>query len=159
MNDAPRKWLELTVCIAIVFAAALAASLAMGLSDRSWYESLHKPTWNPPDWLFGPVWSILYLLMVVSAWLIWRERPRPQCRRAIAVFVVQLLLNAVWTSLFFALQSPLAAMADISLLWLAILATIGFFLRIRPLAAVLLLPYLLWVSFAWMLNLAIWRLN
>ena len=159
MNSAPRKWLELAVWIAIVFAAALAGSLAMNLSDPSWYASLHKPAWNPPAWLFGPVWSILYLLMAVSAWLVWRQRGRPQCRPAITIFAVQLLLNAAWTSLFFALQSPAAAMADISLLWLAILATIGAFLRIRPLAALLLLPYLLWVSFACMLNLAIWRLN
>jgi len=159
MGYAMRKWLELAVCIAAVFAAALAGSLAMRLANGAWYDNLNKPSWTPPDWLFGPVWSVLYLLMGVSVWLVWGSKSAPGRGGAIAIFTVQLLLNAVWTGLFFLLQSPLAGLVDISLLWVAILAAITAFSRIRPLAATLLLPYLLWVGFAWTLNLVIWRMN
>jgi tryptophan-rich sensory protein len=159
MKDAYRKWLELAVCVAAVFAAAAAGSLGMRLADPTWYDDLTKPPWTPPDGLFGPVWSILYLLMAISVWLVWRARPLSGRAWPVAIFIAQLILNAVWTWLFFKLENPRAALADISLLWLAILATITAFSRIRPLAATLLLPYLLWVSFAWTLNLTIWRMN
>jgi len=131
----------------------------MRLGAEDWYASLNKPAWTPPDRVFGPVWSVLYLLMAISLWLVWQAGPPSGRGWPITIFAAQLLLNAAWTSLFFVLQSPLAAFVDISLLWIAIVATVAAFGRVKPLAATLLMPYLLWVSLAWTLNLAIWRMN
>lgn len=124
-----------------------------------WYAELVKPSWTPPDAVFGPVWSLLYLLMGIAAWLVWREAGFAAARVALGLFVFQLVLNALWSYLFFGLHRPDLALVDIVLLWLAIVATMIAFWKIRPLAAWLLAPYWAWVSFAAVLNGQLWRLN
>ena len=124
-----------------------------------WYRSLERPSWTPPDWLFGPVWIALYALMAVAAWLVWRKGRVPGVWTAGALFGVQLALNAIWTPIFFGLRQPGWALLDILLLWAAILLTLVAFARVRPLAAGLLAPYLAWVTYAGALNFALWRLN
>jgi translocator protein len=126
-----------------------------------WYATLLKPTWNPPSWLFGPVWTALYISMAVALWLVRREPgvDEPTRRRAQALFAIQFLLNLAWTPLFFALHSPGFAFLDICLLWAVLLSTMLTFGRVRALAGYLLLPYLLWVSFALVLNGTIWLMN
>lgn len=128
-------------------------------SVRDWYPVLQKPSWNPPSWLFGPVWTTLYIMMAVAAWLVWRRRGSVHVKSALRLFVFQLILNALWSPLFFGLRSPLAGLLDIVPLWVAILATLLSFWKISPVAGVLLVPYWLWVSFATALNFAIWKLN
>lgn len=125
-------------------------------SIPNWYADLVKPSWTPPDWVFGPVWSVLYLSMAVAAWLVWRH---DDVAVQMTLFGIQLLLNALWSWLFFGLHSPSAASVDIVLLWTAIAATTVVFWRRSTAAGILFVPYLVWVSFACVLNLAIWRLN
>jgi len=126
----------------------------------TWYQGLAKPPFNPPEWLFGPAWTLLYLLMAVAAWLVWKQGiGAAGVKLALAVFLTQLVLNALWSVFFFGLRSPLAGLVDIVVLWLTILATIVFFFRVSVPAGVLLLPYIAWVSFAAILNAAILRLN
>ena len=126
----------------------------------TWYAALNKPSFNPPNWIFGPVWTFLYALMAIAAWLIWR-RPRTTPARldALMVFALQLTLNFLWTPIFFHFHQLLTSVVVIALLWLAIVATIVLFGRVSRLAAALLLPYLAWVSFAAALNAAILKLN
>ena len=125
-----------------------------------WYSSLEKPFFNPPAWLFGPVWTTLFFMMAISAWMVWKlESENPLVRPALYLFFVQLLFNVVWSALFFGIGRPGWAMAEIALLWLLILATIFFFYRINRWAAWLLIPYLVWVLYAAILNSAIWWLN
>lgn len=149
----------LVVSLAACFGvSALGASWAsQGLSP--WYEGLSKPSWNPPGWVFGPVWVTLYILMAVAAWMIWRVRERPGAWVALGLYVVQLALNLAWTGIFFTLKLPGPALFEIALLWVMILATIVAFGRVRPWAGALLVPYLVWVSFASALNFMLWRLN
>ena len=129
-------------------------------SVKTWYAELSKPSFNPPDWAFGVVWPILYLMMGVAAFLIWRKGIESrQVRVALGLFVLQLFLNGIWTPIFFGLHMMGLALAEIILLWLAILATIVSFWRISKSAAYLLIPYILWVSFAIALNAALWHLN
>jgi tryptophan-rich sensory protein len=136
-----------------------AASLGAVFMPGEWYAALKKPAWNPPGWLFGPVWSALYTLMGVAAWLVWREGGFARQRGPLGRFLVQLGLNALWTPLFFGLHRPDLAFAEIILLWLAIGWTIAAFWRVHRGAAWLLAPYLAWVSFAAVLNGTLWRLN
>jgi tryptophan-rich sensory protein len=126
-----------------------------------WYASLAKPEWTPPPWVFGPAWTILYAMMAVAAWRLWRRRhARPhESRRALALFTVQLALNLAWTPVFFGMQRPDLALVVIIALWLAIVATIMAAWKACKTAAALLMPYLAWVTFATALNMAIWRLN
>ncbi|MCL4179449.1 MAG: tryptophan-rich sensory protein [Verrucomicrobia bacterium] len=142
--------------LGLAFGAAMMGAL-FGPGD--WYAELRKPTWNPPSWVFAPVWTALYASMGVAAWLIWRQVGASGRGRALGMFLVQLGLNALWSPLFFGLQSPGWALVNISLLWLALVGTVVVFWKVRPPAGLLLLPYLVWVSFASALNLAIWRLN
>ena len=142
--------------LALCFAAAAFGGL---FPPGEWYAELERPVFTPPDWLFGPVWTLLYLLMGVAAWRVWRIAGWDGARLALSVFLLQLLLNALWSVLFFGLQSPGLALLEILFLWVAIVATIGLFARIDWGAAVLLLPYLLWVSFAAILNAGFWWLN
>ena len=123
-----------------------------------WYADLRKPPWNPPSWVFGPVWSVLYLMMVTAAWQVWERRHRLS-HRAIAWWSAQLAMNGAWSWLFFGLHRMDLALVEMALLWVTILATIRIFRRVRPSAAGLMIPYFLWVSFAWMLNFAIWWMN
>ena len=144
--------------LSLCFGAAALGSLLTAPSLGDWYARLPKPTWTPPNWLFAPVWSLLYASMAVAAWLVWRSRAESAKRSALRLFVLQLALNVAWTGLFFAARRPGLAFVEISLLWTAILATIGAFWRVRPLCGAILVPYLAWVSFAAALNLAIWTM-
>ena len=150
--------LALVGWLALCFAVAAIGALA-SVDAGTFYAELVRPEWAPPAWLFGPVWTCLYAAMAVSAWLVWRASAGAKRRMAIGLFLAQLALNALWSWLFFAWQLGGSAFAEVVLLWLLILATLVAFYRIRPLAAVLLVPYLAWVSFAAVLNFAIWRLN
>jgi benzodiazapine receptor len=129
-------------------------------SASGWYQELNKPFFNPPGWVFAPVWTALYIMMGVSAFLIWQKGiPKRKVKIALVFFAVQLLLNAIWTPLFFGLKSPLAAFIDIIFLWLAILITIVLFCKLSSAAAFLLVPYILWVTFAAVLNFSIMAMN
>jgi benzodiazapine receptor len=128
-------------------------------SAASFYGLLAQPSWAPPAWLFGPVWSVLYVLMGVAAWLVWREHGFRGASTALKLFVVQLLANALWTWLFFVWHAGALAVAEIVALWLLIAATMSAFWRLHRLAAILLAPYLAWVGFATALTIALWRLN
>jgi benzodiazapine receptor len=142
----------------------LAASFAAGwIGSRympgEWYASLAKPSWNPPNAVFGPVWSALYVLMGVSAWLVWRRAGFSGARAGLVLFFVQLILNALWSYLFFGLHRPAFAFVDIVVLWAVILAVVVLFWQVQRVSAALLLPYLAWVGFASYLNFVLWRLN
>lgn len=150
--------MALGICLAACFAAASLGSIATAPALGEWYAGLVKPSWNPPNWIFGPVWTTLYAMMAVAAWLVWR-RGGPRGPSALILFGVQLFLNVAWSWLFFGLRQPGLALAEILLLWLAIGATAWVFDRISRPAALLFIPYLLWVSFAAVLNWALWRLN
>lgn len=129
-------------------------------STPNWYQQLNKPSFNPPGWVFAPVWTALYIMMGVSAYLIWQKGLfEKKVKIALSFFIIQLLLNAIWTPLFFSLQSPLLAFIDIMFLWLAILITIVLFYKLSIAAASLLVPYILWVTFAMILNGAILLMN
>lgn len=134
-------------------------SLATSAKIPTWYATLAKPAWNPPNWLFAPVWTTLFILMGVAAWMVWLRRGQAGARAALGLFAVQLVLNTLWSFVFFAAENPGLAMVEIVVLWLAIAATIWTFRGISMGAAWLLAPYLAWVSFASCLNFAIWRLN
>jgi benzodiazapine receptor len=125
----------------------------------AWYAALVKPAWNPPGSVFFPVWTLLYALMGVAAWLVWQKADAPGRRFALGLFLVQLLLNGAWSWIFFGLHAITAALYEIALLWLAILATMLAFRRISRASAWLLAPYLVWVSFATALTFALFRLN
>lgn len=149
----------LVVCVMICFAAAGLGGLVTTPNVPNWYAQLAKPAWTPPSGVFGPVWTLLYLMMAVAAWLIWRQAGLVAARLPLGLFAVQLVLNSLWSILFFGLHSPGAAFVDIVLLWAAILATAVAFYRRSRWAGGLLVPYLLWVSFATALNFTIWRMN
>ncbi len=151
-----RSFMGLSAWFVLCFAAAASGALFM---PGEWYASLKKPEWNPPGWVFAPVWSALYSMMSVAAWLVWRRGGFAAQRRALVVFLVQLGLNAAWTPLFFGLHWPGVAFAEILLLWLAVSATLFVFAGASRTAAWLLAPYLAWVSFAAALNFKLWRLN
>lgn len=140
------------------FAASAVGALA-SVRAASFYQQLAQPSWAPPASVFGPVWLVLYALMGVAAWLVWREGGWRRQRAALAFFVLQLAVNALWSWLFFAWQHGAIAFANIVVLWLLLLVTITAFWRVRPLAGALLLPYLAWVTFAAALNYAVWQLN
>jgi len=144
--------------LAVTFAAAAIGGLASA-SAGDFYARLIRPDWAPPGWLFGPVWTLLYLLMGIAAWLVWREAGFRGARAALTLFLVQLAANALWTWLFFAWRLGALAFAEVLLLWALILATTVAFWRVRPIAGALLLPYLAWVSFACALTWATWRIN
>ena len=144
--------------LAITFVAAGLGAIASA-DAGSFYGQLARPAWAPPAWLFAPVWTLLYLLMGVAAWLVWRERRRLDTRVALSMYVVQLAANALWTWLFFAWRQGAAAFGEILVLWALIAATMLLFWRTRPIAGALLVPYLAWVSFATALTFAVWKRN
>lgn len=143
------------------FLAAVVAVASTGAIFRpdAWYRSLRKPRWCPPDWLFGPAWTLLYAMIAVSGWLVWHEAGFAGAAGALGIYAVQLILNAAWSAIFFGLRRMDLALAELALLWLAILATIVAFASHHALAAWLLVPYLAWVSFAGALNAALLRAN
>ena len=143
----------------IVSFAASAIGAVASIQARSFYSQLAQPAWAPPPFLFGPVWTVLYALMAIAAWLVWRSGGFRTNRIALAFFWGQLVLNALWSWLFFAWHLGALAFADIVFLWVLIVATLVSFWRLRPLAGALFIPYLLWVSFASALNYSLWQLN
>jgi benzodiazapine receptor len=148
------------VALVILLVVCLGAGwLGSQFPPGEWYSRLAKPSWTPPNWLFGPVWSVLYVAMAVAAWLVWRRLGIRGAAVPLAVFAVQLVLNAVWSWLFFGLHRPGLAFAELVLLWLAILLTLVVFWRRSTLAGALMLPYLAWVTYAASLNLGLWLLN
>lgn len=151
-----KQLLGLAGWLAVTFVAAAAGSQFM---PGEWYASLAKPSWNPPSWVFAPVWTTLYVLMAVAAWLVWRRAGFAGARLALGCYLLQLVLNAAWSWLFFGRQSIDGALADIIVLWVLIVATTLLFLRHSRAAAALFVPYLAWVSFATVLNLALAHLN
>jgi tryptophan-rich sensory protein len=152
-----RQLLALIIFLAVTFAAAGIGSIATAPNIATWYVGLAKPSWNPPDWIFGPVWTVLYISMAVAAWLVWRQGGLWQW--ALALFAVQLALNAAWSWLFFAFHLPGAAFIEVVALLAAIVATTIAFWPRSMVAGVLMVPYLGWVGFASVLNSVIWRLN
>lgn len=143
----------------IISFAASAIGAAASVQAGPFYDQLVRPAWAPPPWVFGPVWTFLYLLMGISAWLVWRDGGFRAARVPLALFLVQLAANALWSWLFFGWRLAGPAFFDILVLWGLIMATLLTFWRVRPLAGGLLVPYLLWVSFAAVLNYSIWQLN
>jgi len=154
-----RSALTLAAFLAVTFAAAGVGSLFTASSVGSWYATVAKPSWTPPNWVFGPAWTVLYSLMAIAAWLVWRRVGLSGASVALGLYFAQLGLNVAWSGLFFGLRNIGAALVDIVGLWLLILFTTRAFWRRSHAASILLLPYLAWASFAAALNLAIWRLN
>ena len=155
----PAVWIGLIVSFGLCFAAAGIGGIATSRSVGTWYQGLAKPSWNPPGWVFGPVWTVLYAMMAVAAWLVWRDKGLAGARLPLALFAVQLALNALWSWLFFGFRMPGVAFAELVALCLAIVATVAAFWRTVPVAAWLMVPYLAWCTFAAVLNFALWRLN
>lgn len=150
-NDLPMLGLFILAVVAVSVLGGLATAAAI----PGWYATLAKPSWTPPDWVFGPAWTTLYILMAVAAWLVWRRRRLVEVRGALVAWWAQLALNLLWTMLFFGLRQPLWGLIEIVALWIAIAITIALFYRVRPLAAALLVPYIAWVSYAISLNAGI----
>lgn len=144
--------------IVVCFIASALGAIA-SVQSSAFYSQLSQPAWAPPSWVFGPVWTILYLMMAVSAWLVWKSGGFRQNRVALSFFLVQLTFNTLWSWLFFAWHLGSLAFVDITFLWVFIVVTIIYFWRANPIAGALLIPYLLWVSFAAALNYSIWQLN
>ena len=148
--------ISIIICLTIGFLSGFATSNSIA----DWYVDLNKPFFNPPNWIFGPVWTLLYVMMGAAVGLVWKEGwDKPEVQTALKIFGVQLLLNAAWSLLFFGLKNPAIAFIDILFLWIAIIICIKKFFPIKKLSAYLLVPYFLWVTFAAILNLSIWILN
>ena len=157
--DKMRHSLGLAAWLLLTFAAAALGNIATGTSVGDWYHQIARPDWTPPDWIFGPVWTALYLMMAIAAWLVWRPAGFAAARWPLVLFLVQLALNTLWSVLFFGLQRPDLAAVEIVLLWVAILATLIAFWKRSTVAGWLLVPYWAWVTFAALLNFEIARLN
>jgi benzodiazapine receptor len=152
--------IKFIICLAVTFSVPLIASLFTGESISGWYAGLNKPFFTPPDWVFGPVWTVLYLLMALSVALVWQKGfAKRVVKIALALYLLQLILNGLWMPLFFGLKMPLLAFCEIILLWSAIIVTIVAFARVSKPAVLLLLPYIVWTSFAAVLNFSLWLLN
>jgi benzodiazapine receptor len=159
-NPRPFKWLHLIISIFITEAIAVTASIFTIPQIPVWYSGLNKPAFNPPNWLFGPVWTILYILIAIAAYLVWRRRNDGELyQKARTAYIVQLVLNFAWSAVFFGMHQVLGALVVIALLWISIVVVMYYFSKFNKLAAWLLVPYLLWVSFASVLNLYIYLLN
>jgi benzodiazapine receptor len=152
--------LRLALSIAICQLAGFVGSIFTRTSVGTWYANLEKPSFTPPNWVFSPVWITLFVLMGIAAFLVWNKGLSDQrVKIALSIFAVQLILNVLWSVTFFGLRSPLAGLIEIAILWIAILLSIFYFLKVSNIAGILLMPYILWVSFAAVLNFSIWRLN
>ncbi len=152
------SWLMLILFLAICLGVGGLGAIVTDKSVRDWYPTLREPPGTPPSWVFGPVWTTLYILMAVSAWLVWREY-RWGARAAMLIFCGQLALNLAWSGIFFGARQPGFACVEINILWLAILFNANVFYRLNAVAGYLLIPYLLWVTYAAYLNFGIWALN
>ena len=154
-----RSAVGLLAAIALCLGAGALGSVFTTPAIPAWYAQLAKPAWTPPNRVFGPVWSLLYLMMAVAAWLVWRRGGAVPTALPLALFGLQLAFNVAWSALFFGLRMPGAAFAEILVLWGLILATLISFWRVSAPAGWLMLPYQAWVTFAAALNFAIWRMN
>ena len=152
------KYLKLFVSLLLPQIAGGLGAFFTLTSVQSWYLTLNKPSWNPPSWLFGPVWTTLYVLMGIACFLIWKSE-HPRKKQVLTLYFLQLFLNSLWSPAFFGAQNPMLGILVIVPMWASILACIIFFRKINTWAAVLMIPYLLWVSFATVLNATIWYLN
>lgn len=172
MRKEEHKWSALALSLATPFVAATVGGIATNSSLSSWYQQLRKPDWNPPSWLFGPVWSTLYLLMGLASWLVWRQREsksgwlgivskdnHAEVDGALRLYGIQLIFNALWSIIFFGLRRVDWALAEVLVLWSLILSTLTRFYRIDRRAGWLLVPYQLWTTFATILNFTVWRMN
>jgi len=155
----PARYPALALFLVATFAAGAIGSSVTIESVRTWYPTLTKPTWNPPDWVFAPVWTTLYVLMATAAWRVWRKAEPADARPLAVIYGVHLVLNALWSILFFALHRPDLALVEILLLWALLVTLLIRFWRADRLAGVLWSPYVAWVTFATGLNAAIWSLN
>ena len=154
------KLLKFVASIALCQSAGLLGSFFTFPAIPTWYATLNKPAFSPPGWLFGPVWISLYTLMGISLFLVWNTTEnRPQFKKALIFFFIQLIFNALWSVFFFGFRSPLAGLIEMVFLWSAIVVTIFYFIKLSRWAGMLLLPYLAWVSFAFILNFSLWVLN
>ena len=154
------KLIRLAIAVAVPLAVGGLSGFATAHGIQDWYPSLVKPSFTPPSWVFGPVWTLLYLMMGTAAFLVWQKGWESEAvKTALALFAIQLILNGLWSVLFFGMRWPGLAFAEILLLWISIGGTVAFFWRVAPVAGLLLLPYEAWVTFAVVLNGAIWLLN
>lgn len=156
---AARQAITLAVAVGICLGAGAIGSILTTPAIGTWYATLRKPPWTPPNWLFGPVWTALYLCMAVAAWWVWRQVGFTPARLPLTLFAVQLALNVAWSGIFFALRSPRAAFLEVVVLWLLILWTTVAFWPVSRMAGWLMVPYLAWVTYATALNAAIWKMN
>jgi tryptophan-rich sensory protein len=150
---------KLVASVILCQLAGFLGSLFTTPAIPTWYATLKKPFFTPPNWIFSPVWISLFILMGISLFFVWRRTDHPHFKFAFIFFFVQLILNILWSIVFFGLRSPLLGLVDIVLLWIAILLTIFHFLKVSKFSGVLLLPYFVWVSFAALLNFSLWILN
>ncbi|MBU0981285.1 tryptophan-rich sensory protein [Patescibacteria group bacterium] len=154
------NFLKLVFSVIVCQCAGIVGSLSVGTSVTTWYEPMLKPSFAPPNWVFAPVWTIMYTLMGIALYLIISDSKKSAERNVgLFFFGLQLVLNSLWTFLFFGLQNPPAAFLEIVLMWFCIFATVYYFWRVRKQAAYLLIPYLMWISFALVLNYAFWQIN
>lgn len=158
-GTAANPWLGLAGWVALCLAAGVIGAAWTGSAVPTWYEALRKPSWTPPSFLFGPVWTVLYVLMGCAAWRIWKACGFAGAPVALGTFLAQLALNTLWSGLFFGLRNPGLAFGEVLLLWCAILATLLLFARLDRKAGWLIAPYLAWVTFAAALNGAVWVMN
>lgn len=153
MNQLSSPWRSASALAAFILVTFTAPALG------AWYAALNKPSWNPPAWIFGPTWTLLYILMAVAAWLVWRRGGFTEQGRPLMLYFVQLALNAAWTPIFFGAHAVGWALLEIIALWIAIALSLISFLRVSPAAGWLLVPYLAWVTFATLLTFTLWRMN
>lgn len=157
----PQDFLGLVAALLLPLLAGGLGAVATNSSVSTWYRTLKKPPWNPPEWVFGPVWTALYLMMGLASWLVWQKRPahKKKVSAALTWYGLQFAFNSLWSPIFFGLRRTGLAMADLVALWSTLLTCLVKFGRVQPLAGWLLVPYFLWVSFASTLNAAVWWLN
>lgn len=155
------KYIKIAIALLVCLAVGYSASTVTRPSVETWYPTLVKPIFNPPNWIFMPMWTLLYILMAVAAGLVWDKikEQNEVVKKALLFFIIQLTLNAIWSYLFFGLKNPLLALVEIALLWLMIYETYLKFIKINKTAGYLLIPYMAWVAFAAVLNASIWWLN
>lgn len=157
--NSPAKWVGLLVLVVICLGVGWLGAVATTPEIDGWYRTIEKPAWNPPAYVFGPVWTTLYLMMAVAAWFVWKAKGIKAGALPLTLFAVQLGLNLAWSWIFFHFHQPGWAFVEIVVLWVAIVATTISFFRESIVAGCLMLPYVGWVSFATVLNFALWRLN
>jgi len=153
------RWLALLLILIVSFTAAAIGGYATADSVRTWYPTLVKPTWNPPSAIFAPVWTLLYMMMSVAAWRIWLRPELPDARPTLRLFFVSLVLNVLWSVLFFGLHRPGWALLEVVVFWGTLVVLLGRFRRMDAVAGWLWVPYVAWVTFATVLNAAVWWLN